>query len=352
MKPDLKVIDVDVHNELTGIKQLLPYLPEPWRTRVAATGIGVPGHGYASPIGFMRSDCRPPAGGPAGSDPAFMVEDLMKPHNIEYAILTGNLIHVSMIHDPDQGAAVASAYNDMLLAEWLPKSEAFRGAMVVSTHDPLLAAREIDRLAGHPGIVEVLIGSAQRAPLGQRQFHPIYEMAEKHGLPIAIHPGAEGAGGSPAPTPSGYPTRYLEWHTILSLNYIGHLTSLVCEGVFEKFPNLKFVMLEGGIAWLPHLMWRLDKNFKGLRQSVPWLKRMPSEYIRDHCLFSTQPIEEPDDPKQLMSIFDMIDAENILMFSSDYPHWDNDMPFEILQKLRPEARHKIYYDNAKKLYKL
>jgi predicted TIM-barrel fold metal-dependent hydrolase len=67
-------------------------------------------------------------------------------------------------------------------------------------------------------------------------------------------------------------------------------------------------------------MWRLDKNYKGLRSSVPWLKRLPSEYIRSNCMFSTQPIEEPADPKDLLSIFDMVDAENILMFSSDYPH--------------------------------
>ncbi|MDF2660966.1 MAG: amidohydrolase 2, partial [Paenibacillus sp.] len=91
---------------------------------------------------------------------------------------------------------------------------------------------------------------------------------------------------------------------------------------------------------------------KQLRATMPWLKRLPSEYIRDHCYLSTQPIEEPDDPKQLMTIFDMIDAENFLMFSTDYPHWDNDMPTEILKKLRPEHKQKIYYDNAKKLYNL
>ncbi|MEF3312045.1 amidohydrolase family protein [Paenibacillus sp. GYB004] len=351
MNPNQKVIDVDVHNSLTSPRDLLPYLPEPWRSRVESSGLGLPGHGYYNPLGVNRQDCRPPSGGPSASDPEFLIQDLLVPYQIEVAILTGDLMGVSAMHDPDHGAVIASAYNDFLAERWLNYPE-FRGSILVSAHDPLLAAREIDRMADHPRMVGVIMGSGQRAPLGQRQFHPIYEAAERHGLPVAIHPGTEGAGGTHAPTPSGYPTRYLEWHTALSQNYMAHLISLVCEGVFEKFPNLKFVMLEGGIAWLPHLMWRLDKNYKGLRSSVPWLKRMPSEYIRDHCLFSTQPIEEPDDPKDLLAIFDMIDAENFLMFSSDYPHWDNDVPTEILKRLRPEARQKIYYDNAKRLYKL
>lgn len=345
-----KVIDVDVHNALTSSQALLPYLKEPWRTMVAQNGIGMPWHGYVSPVGVMRKDCIPPSGGPAASDPDFLIKDLMEPNNIEYAILTGDLSNASTIHDPDHAAAIVSAYNDFVIAEWLPKSESFRASITIAPQDPLLAAREIDRLAGHPRMVQAIMGSAQRAPLGQRQFHPIYEAAERNGIPIAIHPGGEGGGGTPPPTPSGYPTRYIEWHTGLSQNYMAHLISLVCEGVFEKFPKLKFVMLEGGIAWLPHLLWRLDKNYKGLRSSVPWLKRMPSEYIRDHCVFSTQPIEEPDNRKDLLSIFDMIDAENILMFSTDYPHWDNDMPGEILKSLKPEARQKIFYDNAARIY--
>jgi predicted TIM-barrel fold metal-dependent hydrolase len=352
MNKEIKIIDVDVHNDLKSPQELVPFLPEPWKSRVAASGIGMAGHGYNSPIGVVRKDCIPPSGGPSASDPDFLVKDLVEGFNMAHVILTGNMTNISTMHDPDYAAAIASAYNDHIVADWLPKHTSFRGSITVAPQDPLLAANEIDRLADHPEMVQVIMGSAQRAPLGQRQFHPIYEAAERHGLPVAIHPGGEGGGGTPPPTPAGYPTRYLEWHTCLPQNYMAHLTSLVCEGVFEKFPNLKFVMLEGGVAWLPHLMWRLDKNYKGLRSSVPWLKRMPSEYIRDHVMFSTQPIEEPNDPKDLISIFDMIDAENILMFSSDYPHWDNDMPTEILKRLSPEARQKIFHDNAKALYKI
>ncbi len=352
MRVNSKIIDVDVHNQLKSSNDLLPYLSEPWRSRVADYGIGLPDRGYPSPIGVLRRDCKPPGGGPAASDPAYLVKDLIEPYRIEYALLTGNMDGVSTMHDPDYAAAVASAYNDFLVAEWLGKHDSFRGCMVVATQDPALAVREIDRMAEHQEIVSIIISSAQRNLLGQRQFHPIYEAAERHGLPIAIHPGFEGAGITLPPTASGYPTRYLEYHTCLSQNYMAHVTSLVCEGVFEKYPNLKFVCLEGGVAWLPHLMWRLDKNFKALRATTPWLKQMPSAYIRSNCRFSTQPIEEPDNPRDLLAIFEMIDAENILMFSSDYPHWDNDNPSEILRRLGSDARQKIFYQNAKDLYRL
>jgi predicted TIM-barrel fold metal-dependent hydrolase len=201
-------------------------------------------------------------------------------------------------------------------------------------------------------MVQVLMCSGARMPYGQRFYHPIYEAAERNGLPVAIHPGSEGRGISGAPTPAGYPTRYLEWHNILPANYMAHLNSLICEGVFEKFPNLKFVAIEGGIAWIPHLMWRMDKNYKALRDTVPWLKKLPSEYIREHIYFTTQPIEEPANPEHLNQIFDMIGADHAIMYSSDYPHWDFDDPVVALAGIRRDLKPKILAENAMKLYGL
>ncbi|MGK9251353.1 amidohydrolase [Paenibacillus humicus] len=351
VKDKLPLIDADVHNEQAD-SALLPYLAEPWRSRVAGSGIGYSGSGYYSPIGVMKKDSIPADGSKAGSDPELMIRQLIEPYNVEAAILTGVVYNISSTHDPDYAAAICSAYNDYLIAEWLGKHPAFKGAMAVSTLDPLLAAREIDRVGGHPDIVEVIISSAARSPLGQRNYHPIYEAAERNGLPLAVHPGAEGGGSSTAPTAAGYPSRYIEWHTNLSQTFMAHLVSFVCEGVFVKYPRLKLVLVEGGVGWLPPLLWRLDKNYKALRSTVPWLRRLPSEYVRDHCFLTTQPIEEPDNPKHLAELFDMFDAENMLLYSSDYPHWDFDAPDMILRKLSTEARRKIFYGNAKRLYGL
>jgi len=130
------------------------------------------------------------------------------------------------------------------------------------------------------------------------------------------------------------------------------VNSLVCEGVFEKFPTLKFVAIEGGIAWLPHLMWRMDKNYKALRAQTPWLKKLPSDYIRQHIRVTTQPIEETEKPEHLLQIFEMINAPHMIMFSSDYPHWDFDNPKMSLPPLPKEMKERIFWKNAAELYGL
>src|SRR3954454_21710808 len=239
-----------------------------------------------------------------------------------------------------------------MIDAWLPVSPRFRGSLTVNASDPEGAAREIRRVGSHPGMVQVIMASAARAPYGQRQYHPIYEAASELGLPVATHPGSEGAGTAWPPTPVGYPSRYLEWHNVLPLTFIAHVNSLVCEGLFERFPALRFVLVEAGLAGLPHLMWRMDKNYKALRDTTPWLKRLPSEYIVEHVRLTTQPIEEPEDRNELVQLLSMMSPEKTLMFSSDYPHWDNDNPRLILRRLDATVRERIFGGTAAELYGL
>ncbi|MEJ7654393.1 MAG: amidohydrolase family protein [Chloroflexia bacterium] len=193
--------------------------------------------------------------------------------------------------------------------------------------------------------------SGARAPFGQRQYYPIYEACEKHNLPLAIHPGTDGMGVNEQPTP-GYPTHYIEWHTCLSLGFQAHLVSLLTEGVFERFPGFKVVLVEGGVAWLPALMWRLNAEWKALRTEVPWVLKPPSEYLPDHVRLTSQPLESPEKAAHLLAVLDMMDAERLLMFSSDYPHWDFDSPTHAFPKLPPEMNERIFSRNAREWYGL
>jgi hypothetical protein len=124
------------------------------------------------------------------------------------------------------------------------------------------------------------------------------------------------------------------------------------EGVFERFPKLKVVIIEGGFAWLPALTWRLDKLFERMRSEVPHLKRRPSEYIREHIWLTTQPMEEPKDPRQLLDVMEWIGWDRLL-FASDYPHWDFDDPFRAFPAaLSRERLQQILTGNGKAVYRL
>jgi predicted TIM-barrel fold metal-dependent hydrolase len=155
-----------------------------------------------------------------------------------------------------------------------------------------------------------------------------------------------------ASTAAGMATTYLESHTSLPQFYQAYLISFIFEGVFEKFPALRVAFIEGGISWMPHVMWRMDKEFKALRQQAPYLKRLPSEYIKDHIRLGTQPIEEPRKAEQLMQIFDMIGGDEILLYCSDYPHFDFDEPTVLPRALSPESRQRILHDNACEFFNL
>jgi predicted TIM-barrel fold metal-dependent hydrolase len=124
------------------------------------------------------------------------------------------------------------------------------------------------------------------------------------------------------------------------------------EGIFERWPDLKIVLIECGFGWLPALGWRLDKHWKRLKDEVPHLKNAPSEYIRNHFWVTTQPMEETEEPEHIMNVMNWIGMDRI-MFSSDYPHWDFDDPFVSLPPSLSEAqRCMIYADNARALYRL
>ena len=338
------LIDCDVHPAPINTDEIRGYLKQPWRDRFGGGGRGF----FGNPVHGARLDSTPPAGGPAGSDPDFLRKQLIDEFGTAYAVLMPRAF-CNVHPDPDFGSAIAAAYNDWLADTWLStynNDGVFKGSITVNIHDPAAAAREIARWAGHPHFVQVMTDSGARAPLGQRQYHPIYEACQEHGFRFAVHPGTDGMGINVQPSP-GYPTHYIEWHTCLSLGFQAHLVSLLTEGVFERFPGFGVTFTEGGVSWLLALMWRLDAEWKALRSEVPWLTKAPSAYLRDHVRFSSQPVENPDNPRHLLQVMEMMDAENLLMFASDYPHWDFDSPTHAFPKLPPALHERIFSRNAR-----
>lgn len=347
-----QIIDADIH-PVVDSRRVADFLPEPWRTRYQSGNKGPGNLGYWNPVGVMRSDAVTPEGKRIEGSPETLSQYFFDAHDLEYGIFNpAGTLGIGLSPELDYAAALTSAINSVFVEDWLPVDKRFRTSIVISPQDPALAAKEIHRLGDHPGVVQVLMASGARMPYGQRFYHPIYEAASEHDLPVAIHPGTEGVGMSAPPTAAGYPSSYFEWHTGLVGSYLAHLVSLVTEGVFQKFPTLKFVLLEGGVFWLPSMMWRLDKNWKGLRQTTPWLDRLPSEIIQEHILVSTQPLEEPDNPKHFAAMLEMIPADKMLMFSTDFPHWDGDTPDFAARHFPDALKARVMSETARELYKL
>jgi predicted TIM-barrel fold metal-dependent hydrolase len=110
--------------------------------------------------------------------------------------------------------------------------------------------------------------------------------------------------------------------------------------------------VEGGFAWAPSLGWRMDRQWERMRSEVPDVKRPPSEYIREHIWYTTQPVEEPVRPDQLRDIIGWLGWDR-LMFSTDYPHWDFDDPrYAFKIPLSEAEKEKIFRGNARALYRL
>jgi predicted TIM-barrel fold metal-dependent hydrolase len=340
----IPIIDCDIHPDADASRPLDPFVPAWAREGLRQNLGGHPTMGYGNPFGLTRRDaeCR---------DPRAVAVDHLDRFGIRYAVLQPPGMRVSLTLQPDMGNALARAWNDWQVATWLDADERYRGSICANFADPPEAVKEIRRAAVDRRMIQVNVGGESHDLYGHRRYFPIYEAMNELGLPLCLHPGAEGSLHSA--TPVGRPSTYFEWHTVIPLTFQAHLVSMVVEGVFEKFPRMKLVLCEGGIAWLAHTIWRMDKNFKALRSTTPWLRRAPSEYVFDHVRMTTQPLEEPQYPEQLLAIFDIVKAERTVMFATDLPHWDFDDPNRALpRKISPELRRRILYENAAELYGL
>jgi predicted TIM-barrel fold metal-dependent hydrolase len=351
------MIDSDVHNTWASAEELLPFMDRSFRDYL--TRGELPGgrdsfphahRPWLHPEGFMRTDAVPSGGGTPGSDYELLREQLLDRYGVEFAILTGDeAIEVSTLANAPLASALARASNDWLIDAWLPRDPRLKGSLVVAPQDPAAAAAEIRRLGGHPDLVQVLVSSGSQRPYGDPFYHPIWDAAAEVGLPVAAHLGGQG-GINVNPTGCGPATFFWEAHALLCETGMGHVASVIAHGIFEKWPSMKFVLIECGVAWLPAILWRLDADYKALRKETPWLKRLPSEYAADHIRLTSQPLEQPPQNRHLWAVLEAIQAERTVLFASDYPHWDFDEP--ALLPLPPAWRERIFGENARELYGL
>jgi uncharacterized protein len=225
------------------------------------------------------------------------------------------------VFDAYMAAGFCKAINDWIAAEWLSKDSRLSASIVVPMQAPDLAVEEIERRAGDNRFVSVLVLSQGDMLLGKPHFWPVWQAAAKHKLPVAIHAGSAYRG---APSSIGWPSYRYEYYLAEAQAFQAQILSLVYEGVFGKIPDLKVVLMESGVSWLPAFMWRANKTWRGVRVEVPWVEREPASIIRDHIRVTMQPFDGPPDAAGVADVIEQIGSDKMFLFASDYPHWQFD----------------------------
>lgn len=355
----LGVIDVDFHPmPLPTDPQVAQHLPERWKNYIDRYGLGSFGGGVTpSQREFTHRLDAVDENGRVGVDPALAVEQVLDLYDMSAVVLTCPQTYIvtsgglNMPHE--MATSLYRAYNNALATTWCGHDDRFRASITVARDLPG-AEREIERCMTEHGdkFVQVLMSPTGTDPLGKRRYWPIFEACEAYDIPLGFHVPGMGR----QPSGAGRQNFYGEMHASFAALPISMVPSLIFEGVFDQFPKLKIAALELGWDWVVPFSWRLDAVYEKHRADLPHLSRKPSEYLQEHFWFSTQPIEEPERPEWTESVFRMFEDAGFadrLMFSSDYPHWDFDSPYESVPEHFPEdRRRRILGENASRLYKL
>jgi predicted TIM-barrel fold metal-dependent hydrolase len=344
-------VDCDVHVAPASYDDLLPHLSGYWRQYISEAAVRLTGVAHAyPPNGAMTAtpEARERGWAAAPRDYEELAErylDVATPETAVLTCVTGFDNH----RNPYFSAAVAAATNDWMREEFLRHDDRLRASLSVSSVSADDAVAEIERMGDDPGFVQVLLPVRSDVPWGHKNNHGIFAAAADRGLQVALH--AWGRPGK-APTPSGFTTTYLEDYVANQPIAQAQVLSFVSEGVFERHPDLRVMVAECGFAWLAPLLWRFDKDWKGVWREVPWLKQLPSEYVARHFLFTTAPAHLPPDEAGIEQLLEMMDGSGMLAYASDFPHDHGIGIGPLLDRLDDDGRRRVSHDTAAEFYGL
>jgi uncharacterized protein len=337
---DTPLIDCDIHCVVPSREALYPYLTEHWRGYMEAT------HFRPSPAVANTY----PAWSHMLETPVLSLEEVQRDvlNNATLAILNCYYGVESYTH-PYLASALATAVNRWLQDEWLDgDARLLAGAAVAPAHGTQALA-ELRRVAEDERFVQLMVPVRSTEPYGDERFWPLWEAAAEAGIVIGIHFG--GAAMHPH-TMVGYVDTAMDSYVNATNAFQGHIVSLVFSGIFERCPELRFAIVESGWTWLPALMWKMDQEWKAFRREVPWIGEPPSEYVRRHFRFTTQPVDAPPTSAELSDVLSQLGSNELLMYSSDFPHSYETGAERLLGCLDEEQAGHIRWMNAANLYGL
>jgi predicted TIM-barrel fold metal-dependent hydrolase len=366
---DVLIVDVDAHHyETEAWAEIAQYLEDPVLKHLATAGRhpSLASHSAFLPTQVsghqdlagrvvrypMRSSERldPEQEATGHSRTAGLAGRAMHMMSIDYQILfPGLMLNLGLHPQKEFEVAVARAYAKWLTQKVIPEDPSIKTMLYLPFNDPEESLRMVQEFADAPGVVGFMVTSTRYKPVHDNAYMPLYAELERRGLPLGFH-----AAYNRHEQAMESLNKFISIHSLgFTITNMIHLTNWIVNGLPVRFPNLDVIWIESGLAWLPFLMQRLDHEWNMRSSETPLLDRAPSTYMRE-MYYTSQPMEVPEDLSILETTFKMIDAENRLLYSSDYPHWDFDVPSRIwdLPFLSDQGKRNILGLNAARLFGL
>jgi uncharacterized protein len=258
-------------------------------------------------------------------------------------------LFMSFLRDREWAVALCRAYNTFLHEEFINASPRLKAVALLPVQNPAACAPELRRAVRELGLSGGMLPADGTHLLGDSAFDPVYAEAERLGVPLGIHASGSHLGGAGVDM---FP-RFIQAHTCShAFGQMRQLTSIIFEGVPERFPSLKLAFLEAGCGWAPYWMERMDDEYLKRAAEAPALTKQPSAYCRNGNIYFSCEADEWLLPQALKLV-----GENQIVYASDFPHWDNSYPSSIDEirergDLSDAQKQKVLADNCRKLYGL
>jgi uncharacterized protein len=359
---DFLIVDVDSHHyESESYKEVFEYIENPVIRRAAleSTNRGGRSSIMNNQVGYQdiggritRHSLRRKEKVPDGDThrDIHLTKRWMDAMGVDYACLFPTpMLFLGLHPQIEVESAMSQAYNRWLCERILAQEPRLVSMLYLPFNDPDAAYRTVKEFGDRKGVSGFMVTSPRYKPVHDNAFMKTYALLEEMGKPLAFHAAYNWNDQSLSVT-----NRFISVHALgfMWFNMV-HMTNWVINGLPERFPKLKVLWIESGLTWAYCLMQRLDHSYMMRTSDCPSLRRKPSEYMQE-MFYSTQPMERPADDSILEATFKMLHAETQLVWSSDYPHWDFDLPSVIydLPFLGEQAKRNILGGNAARLFGL
>jgi uncharacterized protein len=356
---DFLIVDVDSHHyETDSFAEIIEYIEDPVLRHATAYSKGTNVGGGQGPSGYQEMQGRVTRypGRRKEKTPATPHRDItltkrwMDAMGIDIACLFPTpMLGLALHPQINVEVELARAYNRWLCDKVLSQEKRIKSMLYLPMNDPDAALKTVEEFGDKKGVIGFMVTATRYKPIYDNVYMKVYAALEERGLPLSFH-----AAYNWHDQMLSMANKFITVHALgFTFFNIIHLANWVMNGLPERFPKLKVIWIESGLAWIPFVMQRFDNEYMMRSSEAPALKKLPSDYMRD-MFYTTQPMEMVSNTKALELTFEMIKADSQLLYSSDYPHWDMDLPSTVfdLPFLSDTGKRNILGENARKLFNL